>query len=177
MRDGKPVLSGEFPSANPTVDWNGVSSGRYSLTFATADSALTTPVNVPDIILFRASDKRPPIATPLWIPTDKYTVKCGDKLSVRYGTSSAKAHLWCTLWAPDTILWQKWVDASAGMHSIDLRLPDGIKTATLNIATVSEYSQSVENITIEAIDIPDALTVKIESMRNRITPGDTENCR
>lgn len=100
-----------------------MSSGRYSLTFATADSALTTPVNVPDIILFRASDKRPPIATPLWIPTDKYTVKCGDKLSVRYGTSSAKAHLWCTLWAPDTILWQKWVDASAGMHSIDLRLP------------------------------------------------------
>lgn len=174
-RDDKPVLSGEFPSSNPTVDWNGVPSGRYSLTLATADSTLAQSVNVPDIILFRKSDKRPPIATPIWIPTDTYSVKSGDKLSVRYGTSADKSHLWCTLWATDTILWQKWVDATAGMHSIDLRMPEGIRTATLTISTVNDFSQTVENITIKAIDIPDALTVKIESMRDRITPGDTEN--
>lgn len=175
MRDkDEVVMTGSFQSGSPIVDWSKVPSGRYNIEFALADSTLADPVTTSGCILYRLSDKMPPIETALWVPRKSFTGARGTKIEIPYGTTATDSHILVTVWNDLKIVSRKWHTPAAGNHTLSVDVPSDGTNLNVTFATVNDYEFSQASVKVYAKDVASSLDIRIESFRDRIIPGDRE---
>lgn len=151
----------------PNKDWSNIPSGGYEVEI-TAEEADT--VSDTYIYIYRPDDKLPPIENALFVP--ERSIRSGEKLLL--GTSYADSHILYTLWTPDSIIEQRWLTPEQGLFTLDVELPDGVDDATISLFTLYNYEFDQERITVTRPDVARNLKVQIESLRDKVTPGDRE---
>lgn len=168
------VKEGAFSSKSPVVDWSSVKSGIYEITVMAADSTIAMPETSSDIALYRPTDRNIPRKSALWVPVTSYSTTAGTPAKVLYGTSYDDAYTLCTLWGADSILSQQWIHPGNGMHTFDVSLPEGVNSATLTMCNIHDFTKSCSQISITRKDAASRLNITIDSFRDHITPGQTE---
>ena len=171
---GDVVMTGSFQSGSPIVDWSKVPSGRYNIEFALTDSTLADPVTTSGCILYRITDKMPPIETALWVPRKSMTGARGAKVEIPYGTTATGSHILVTVWNDTKIVSRKWHTPTAGNHKLPVEVPADGSTLNVTFATVNDYELSQATVKVYAKDVVSNLNIRIESFRDRIIPGDRE---
>lgn len=151
----------------PNRDWSNVPSGEYKLT-VTAEQADTFIQD--KVAVYRREDKMPPMESALFVPRTDALV--GEEILV--GTSYADSHLLYCLWTPKGIIEKKWICPDKGNFFLSPTLPEGINQATLTLAVMRNYEPSIIEVKVSRPKYPKNLTMKISTMRNRMTPGDCE---
>lgn len=160
------VVSADSIVLHPDESWSNVPSGRYELR-ATSPEADTLRA---DFIFYRFNDPCPPVESALFVPETK--LNSGEKLLI--GTSYPDSHILYTLWTPDEILEQKWLTPQKGNFTLDVVLPEGVDLATLTLSTLRNCRAEVHNVRVARKTRLTNLIVGIESMRNHMTPGESE---
>ncbi len=151
----------------PDASWSNVPSGRYALQIAAedADTVRQNPVYV-----YRLTDKMPPLETALFVP--RGSVSSGDSLLV--GTSYADSHILYTLYTPDGIIEQRTLTPRQGNFTLRPELPEGVDRAQITLLTVRDYAFSEHSVSVTRPDVARRLNIEVESLRDRVTPGDHE---
>lgn len=150
----------------PDSAWSNVPSGVYRLTVSAEDAHPSTY----DIEVYRRSDVMPPSESGLFIPVT--TAEPGSRLLV--GTSFTDSHILMVKYTPDSILEQRWLTPERGNFFVDITLPDSVDNATLSFLTLRDYRFLTRDVSIRRPDVARSLVLKVESMRNRMVPGESE---
>lgn len=164
--------SGRVFTVRDRAGWNSLPSGLYSLTATIdGDPSLADTLHVSRLVVYRLSDKVPPVTTALWCPES--TVASGSPLLL--GSSYAESHIRYTLWSADSIIEQRWIDSDhAGNFTVIPLLPKGVDSATLTLWSVRDYDCTTATVNVRREHVAKSLNVKISSMRDHITAGDRE---
>lgn len=150
----------------PDPDWANIPSGAYNLNVE-AEGAHPSMFQT---CVYRTTDSMPPTENGLFIPVT--ATAPGRKLLV--GTSFADSHILMVKWNADTILEEQWLTPQQGNFFVDITLPDSVNDATLTFHTLRNYRFIEHNVHISRPDAPRSLKVKVESMRNKMIPGESE---
>lgn len=151
----------------PDATWSNVPSGKYALQIAAedADTLRQNPVYV-----YRVDDSMPPVETALFVP--RGSVKAGEPMLV--GTSYADSHILYTLWTPEGIIEQRTLTPGQGNFALRPELPEGVDRAQITLLTLHDYEFSEYVADVTRPDVARRLNIEIESLRDRVTPGDYE---
>ena len=167
-------LSGKTNIANASINASGLKSGMYSLIFTPTDLSLAEPFAISDVILYRNNDVIPPISTPLWIPTTTYTIDSKDtSATIFYGTSFNDCHIDMVICCGNRILSRKWLTPKTGNHTLTLDFPSEYNDLNIYMCVLYNYDYHTTTITISRQET-NAIKIKAETFRDRITPGATE---
>ncbi|MDE7334795.1 MAG: hypothetical protein K2N10_00600, partial [Muribaculaceae bacterium] len=150
----------------PDSSWSNVPSGKYALTVSAADAYPSTY----NIEVYRRSDLMPPSESSMFVPVT--TAEPGSRLLV--GTSYADSHILMVKYTPDSIIEQRWLTPERGNFFVDVTLPDSVNNATISLLTLRDYRFYTRDVSIRRSNIARSLTLKVESMRNRMIPGESE---
>lgn len=161
---GDSTLIAPRPLTGPAVDWSALPSGPATVRFTAAGDTVTCRT-----IFYKPSDKTSPSTELLWTPQD--TLRSDNKLLL--GVHKA-THVLYLLTEKDSVLQQKWLKLDAGMHHLDVKLPDGCENATLRLGAYADYSSSQLNVVVRKPVAPTGISLDIESFRDRLTPGSRE---
>lgn len=156
-------------SITPNEDWSNIPSGEYLLEISADDAAPLKST----VYVYSPDDKMPPLQTALFLP--KHSANAGEKLLV--GTSYADSHILCVMWTPDSIISRQWLSPEQGNFFIPTDLPAGVDEAYFTIFTLRNYEFHEERVRIKRPDVARALNMKVESMRDRVVPGQRETWR
>lgn len=154
----------------PDSKWANVPSGEYRLRIRTEDPAFAEAYVLDRVYVYRPTDKMPPARMALFVPERKLAP--GDKLLA--GTSYSDSHILKTLWDGDNIISQEWLTPEQGNFSLEVTLPDSVKSATLSLATLRNYQTEEISVSIMRPNIPSSLRLKFNSFRDRMVPGERE---
>ncbi len=171
VNGGQIVRNGSFESPNPTVDWNTVPGGCYTIKLTTADGSSDT-LSVNNVGIYRPSDKMPPKDMPIWLPKDKYEVEKSAK--ILFGTSANESHILYTLWNNDGVIEQNWMEKKAGMHILDVTLPANVNEAIVTLFSVNDFRSSCVEMTLKRKDSEQGIAIKASAFRDHLTPGAEE---
>lgn len=151
----------------PNADWTNIPSGEYEVEAVALDA---DTLESGPLYIYRPDDKMPPLQTSLFVP--EHRVKSGEKLLI--GTSYADSHILYILSTPDSIIEQRWLTPKQGISSIAVSLPDGVNDATITLFTLHNYQFEEEHISVTRPDVARNLKIKVESLRDKVTPGQRE---
>lgn len=158
-------------SSAPKLDIAALKSGEYDFIFSIpsqpADSTVITA------IVYRPYDKMPPVESVLWTPSNDITADSNRATAILYG-NSAPTHVLYTLSSDNNIIERRWIKSDAGMHTIDVKLPDSINNATVTLSAVSNSTPSSLGISLKAPVVKPAVRIIAESFRDHVVPGTEE---
>lgn len=163
------TLTSDSPDSlklTPDATWANIPSGTYNVEISAPDAARSNF----HTLVYRRTDAMPPAESALFVPVT--SAKPGDKLLA--GTSFADSHIMLTTWTADSIIDRRWLTPERGNFFIDIDLPAGVNDATMTLHTLRNYSFHTTNVRISRPDVARSLKVEISSMRNHVTPGDSE---
>lgn len=173
--EGETIDSGSFTSPNFTLSTAKLKSGSYTVNFnvAGADSAASTTEK---FILYRASDKVPPVNTPLWVPVSSVTARAGEReVEIAYGSSLKDANILCIAVSSDGRSEQQWLRPDGRNSSVKVAVPRSDERKWLIFTTVSDLQSYTNRVEILPATAGDKLEVTTESFRDKLTPGEREH--
>ena len=169
------VCRGSFNTRLPEVNWSDIAGGLYDIRFYLPSE--TDSVTINSVALYRPSDKRPPIDSPVWAPTGAASiVECNDKgeATFIFGTSAPETHVLLTLSSSGHIIQQRWLKKPPGIHKLLINTPFTTYRATLTLSATYNLKSSTGSITIINPAKEKRLDIITESFRDHITPGSGE---
>jgi 5-hydroxyisourate hydrolase-like protein (transthyretin family) len=173
--DSAVVAAGTFRSDAPTIDVATLPSGVYSLCIVPSDTTLADGVTIDRLVVYRASDSASPDADELlWLPNTTQTISATSGIDVLYATSAPETWIVYALTSGDKLIDKGWIKVASGMHRFTHTLSADCASATLQLASVQGYKQANRQVTFTRENVVQALDISIESFRNRIVPGNTE---
>lgn len=165
------VAAGHVDAGNYSVDWSSIPSGTYTLTVVTADPTSADSCTS-EIRLYNSRLGTMPDNAPMYIPAASVTVPHGSDAELLYGVP-ADTYLYMALAADSTLVSVEGLETTAGFHRMRLTLPEGCEHGRLTIYAVRDAEVFSRTIDIyEPVDRK--LEVEVESFRDRITPGSSE---
>lgn len=171
----KTVHKGRLTSANTTVDWRHITSGRYDISFKTSGDKFSPEKTISNVCLYRNNDKIPPYETILWVPVTDYKLDApNSKAPILYGSTADNCHIEYTVWSNEGIHSQGWLAPGKGNHILNIEYPDSVNDFTVTLRTVNNFTAKTENINISLKNSTPQLKLDIESFRDKITPGEIE---
>lgn len=157
------------------LDISGYASGRYSLVFQPVDTTLASATDSLVTVVYRPGDTLSPLpAQLLWTPATYKAAAADGRATVQYALGNATGWVHYALTTDSVLIDRGAVNAGSGMHTMPVTLPDGVDNAILTLWAVGNYDVSSVQVTVERDKVAPALTVEIESMRDRLVPGATE---
>lgn len=171
---GKPVSEGVFTS--PLLELNAarIASGAYRFKFMVegADSASTADAS---FVLFRATDKRPPVAEHLWTPQRRIVAKAGQKeVEVTVGSAFTNSHILCYAADVNGRIEARWLEIDNANKHIKVPVSAPGEASWLTFATVDSLLSYTSTVKIEPASVNDRLTIATETFRDKIVPGEQE---
>lgn len=151
------------------ADLSSLHSGEYELT--------VTPVGIDadvaraNVTVYNTADTNSPVDALLWAPRN--VIKTGDAAKggeIIYATALADARVLAVTSVGDSIYSQRWLTPRQGINRLNVDIPAGEKSVTVLLAAVNDFKSVQESFTVAVDDPDDALKVRIEHMRDRITP-------
>lgn len=175
---GDSVLSGSFVAPILTLPASGLPSGEYEFRFRLADesgSADDCGDTNARTVIWRADDRRPPVATPLWVPRTLITARPGSRdTKVTIGSTRPGHDILCVVSGPEGEIERRWIKASDGNFTISLPSPSGNGRIWADLSAIDSLKVFSSRVTIQPAEALDRLEITTESFRESITPGTGE---
>lgn len=172
-RDSVVVASGVMSAADRSIDFRLLPSGEYQISFTLDDAALADEYTASTVI-YRSDDRSTPVpGTLLWYPSTSVTVRSGNSGKWIYAVD-CDTYLLVTVWTSDDLISQKWVKANAGMHTLEILLPESIDDANVAVSVTGNHRRSYANLTVKRAGREKGLKFVTESFRDRLRPGEEE---
>ena len=173
--DGETIQKGEFTSPLFKLATDSLESGEYIFKFHIAGSEKTDTA-VFSSILFRLTDRKPPVEKALWIPNDKYTAQAGAKnVDVIYGSSYPGQRLLCIISGSDGLLQKKWLVSDGTNAVVKVLAPKPDERVFVNFLTYRDHTPYIEEVTVIPETQLKKFEIKTETFRNKVTAGDKED--
>lgn len=171
--NGKTVASGSFNTDAAVFDWNVVPSGRYRMK-ALIDGDTDDNAVEAEIILYRESDKLPPVKSALWVPKESQSVTDDLKARILIGTTTG-SWIYYTASSRNSVVATGWVHYQPGMHWLELPMPKE-RDEKLSMTLITVNDGKPESL-MRSFSSPnkDKLKITAVSFRNRIEPGNHEH--
>lgn len=175
---GEIVQRGECSPGKFPLDVDKLASGHYSLRLALNSemkSDLDSPAVTAETVVWRTTDRKPAVKTPLWMPVTEFTAKAGqDSVKVPVGSAYDGSYLYCRVDDGDNLMRAEWIKVSDGIVNVDVQAPDSTERMFLHVVGTHDF-ETVERM---ATIVPQVQTEKVEitteSFRDRMVPGDME---
>ncbi len=175
-RDSTVVAQGTMLPADRKIDFRSLPSGEYDLVFTLESPELADEYKASTVI-YRRDDKSTPVpGTLLWSPSTSVTIK-GDRPGEWLYAVDCDTYLHVTVWTSDDIISQKWVKADAGMHTLDIKLPDTVDEANVSVSATGDYRRSSMALKVKRSGREKGIKFVTESFRDRLLPGGEETWR
>lgn len=159
-----------FTPDSTVVDWSMIAPGTYTLRFMT--DADTTDCG--NIALYNPEINLSPSEDLLWTPQRRLTFEPGEDMSIMLGTLQGKTNVLYTLWSKTGIYEQRWIALDGGLNNIPVELPDGVTEVTASFITTRDMRTQRLDVVLSPKVNPRKITMKVESMRDRLLPGQQE---
>lgn len=169
------VLSSSFPSTNPTVNWKRVKSGEYTLTMRIHGN-LTDSTTYKNIVLYRPKDKKSPVEQSLWMPykpEQSVTLDSDRHTELTYATVKPETYILYTLSDADSIIHREWIKAKAGMHKLNVSVPEKCTKPNVILYTLTDFTPITYSFDLDYGKSP-IVKIIAESFRDRTIPGSNE---
>lgn len=169
------VAQGEFETPELNLSLAGVKSGRYALSFSVTPDFKDSPdckVVTDSLTLWRNSDVKPPVSTPLWVPVTRIVAPKGAKsVKVKVGSSFDDSWILATICTNKKPVKSEWVRVSDGIVEIPVEVPaDNLQTfVELNGMRNLDIKQT--RVVIIPYEQSVKLNVEQHTFRSDITPG------
>ena len=174
-----PVKTGNFDTANPTIDLTSLPSGQYKLKIHILDAEEgEQDVDVERVItLYRKSDKNAPVKDcPLWLTPLQQSVDNKNVGHITIGVSTPKAYIYYVASTADEVIAQGWLNYDKGMHDFTVLLPkEAGKDVTVRLITHYNTKLWEETVTLHNPYKAEAVKITATSFRDKLVPGDTEH--
>ena len=172
--DGKNMGTGEFMSPKFSIDLSGFDSGKYKFTFMLAQEDSVKVESC--MILFRRSDRKPPVRTALWVPESRITVPAGnDGVRVRFGSSFDDSWILCQTASVDGLLDSRWIRVTDGITDIKVPAPGATKRIRVILTAMHDLEASQRTVEILPHASIEKFTVETLSFRDKVRSGDKES--
>ncbi|MDE6681812.1 MAG: hypothetical protein K2J87_00120, partial [Muribaculaceae bacterium] len=135
-------------------------------------------ISTTSFVVWRESDKVPPVSTPLWLPETQMVVKPEDikdgKVKIRVGSSYPDSYLYAEIADMKGVYDRRWLHVSEGMVEIPVKAPASSERVKISLSGM----HNLEDKRSSVILIPEiqmkGLDIKAESFRDRLVPGARE---
>lgn len=168
-------VSGTIKSGYITGLLGELPAGCYTARFATADTTLAAPVDNVTFILYRPDAGISPVKSPLWVPVDRAVADADGKAEIVFGSDTDGAWIWLAVTDDEArLIENRWIRSRKGMQNITVNLPANALIGTVSLRSLHNYQSYSEEITLLPASSQKKLELKIETFRDRVTPGDLE---
>lgn len=178
LKTGKAVASVQLPAGETVwnTDWNKLSSGAYRIVASALDDKGFEIEASQNIVLYSAQDKKPPVASHLWVPEKEIVCEAEQEATVRFGSSDKPGYLFYVLYDSQQII----LSGQTALHnkctSLKFFYSKGYDPELqLQIFTVKEGKLYRDDVRIVRNEPERRLTISAQSFRDRIQPGDREH--
>ncbi|MDE5789816.1 MAG: hypothetical protein K2H96_01115 [Muribaculaceae bacterium] len=181
--DSLVVASGEFESGKFPFDFAELKSGSYVAEFSLASSFdventagdETADLATCSFVVWRESDRVPPVATPLWLPETTVIVipeliKNG-KVKVRVGSSYPDSYIFAEIADMNGVYDSQWIKVSEGIVEIAVKSPGADERVKITLSGMHDLQDRRESVTLIPEIQTKGLEIKVESFRDRLVPG------
>lgn len=166
------TLSGSFTAPTLNIPAAEIPSGKYTLAVAlAADPGISDTAS---IVFYRPSDKNVPVATPLWVPDDKYYGKAGSNVAIRFGNSYPDSYILCVTSDVNGVVDRKWLKTNGKLQSMDVRTPASDNKVWLKLFGCHDLDNAERTVQVFADEALTKLKIKTVSFRDNIVPGSRE---
>lgn len=173
----RPALTGAFTSNVETVldSWKSLASGAYKLVLSARDDQGREVTAEKVIILFSASDKRPPVYSPVWIYRQNTEFDAAHPAVFYFGTSEKDAYVMMDVFNGTKRLSHKVLNLSDSIVRFDYPYKEEYgKGLTVSFAFVKNGNLYQETVKLTK-RLPDrTLTMKWDVFRDKLRPGQEE---
>lgn len=173
----RPVLTGTFTSNVETVldSWNSLASGAYKLVLSARDDQGREVTVEKVIILFSASDKRPPVYSPVWVYSRNTGFDAAHPAVFYFGTSEKDAYVMMDVFDGAKRLENKVLHLNDSIVRFDYpykeKYGNGLVVSFAFVKNGELYQEAVK-LTKRAPD--NRLTMKWDVFRDKLRPGQQE---
>lgn len=175
---GKTVLSGSCKSGAFKPDFSSLPSGSYKLNFSmTADMKATAECENTEVttILWRESDKVPPIETALWTPVTEITMQPGQKdVTVKVGSSYKDSYIFALIDDGSSEVRREWIEVSDGFAKMRLDAPATDKRLFVSLTGMHDLDSETSRIDVIPAQQEEKVEIVTESFRDKLEPGAKE---
>lgn len=159
-----------FTPDSTLVDWSMIAPGTYTLRFMT--DADTTECD--NIALYNPGINVSPSEELLWTPDRSLTFEPGADMEILLGTLQGKTNVLYTLWSKTGVYEQRWSALEGGLNNIPVVLPDDVTEVTASFITTRDMRTQRLDVVLSPKVNPRKITMKVESMRDKLLPGQQE---
>lgn len=171
-----PAMTGTFTSnKDMQLNWKNVPSGAYVLKVSLKDNQGKEVTAESKMILFSLEDKRPPVASPIWLYGENLQFDATHPAVFYFGTSEKDAYVLMNVLCGDQLLESKVLNLSDSITRFEYpyreSYGDGV---AVNFCLVRNGQVYQEQVRLEK-RLPDkTLTMKWDVFRDKLRPGQKE---
>ena len=170
--DAKEVTSGRFTSPVLNLPVGKLPSGEYKLCFKLPGDTLSTDEKV---VLWRDSDAKPPVTTPLWVPQTEFTVAEGaPTVDVKVGSSYKGSWILCIVSDESRVLERRWLAVNGENTVLTVEAPEGEAPRYVNLIGMHDHKAKTEKLKLTPEAANRKMKVTTLSFRDKISAGDRE---
>lgn len=173
-QQGKVAAEGSFDIIKEEkVDWHKLASGSYRLRLL-LDGDADDKSSEATVVLYRESDKQPPVEGALWIPKASQSVTASGNARFLIG-NRVESYFYYTANSRDKVESEGWVHYTPGMHWMELPIP-AAKDEILDICIYCINDGKISNEKLH-FNAPAKNEVKVNmvSFRDKLQPGSREH--
>ena len=180
-KDGKEITSGQFMSPMLRIASDLLPSGKYELSFKLRDEENGTLNAAEDeataeLTVFRASDRVPPVATPLWVTDYRIVAPKGAKsVKVKVGSSYDNSYIFAQICNSRVLLKSEFVKVSNGFVEIPVTVSTDDEQVFVNLFGERDLTMKQASVKIIPWEQDQKLKIETVTFRDRIDPGAKEN--
>lgn len=170
---GKKVASGSFTSPTLSIPASKLPSGSYTLKAWLPDqkSAFKADTLSRTFAAWRLTDRKPPVATSLWIPRTRIVAKPGQKkVKVRVGESYPDNWILMAFSDNSGLIEHKWIRPKGGIVEVELPVPADNDRVFANFSGLYDFTSLQKAVMVCPASADSQLTVETSSFRNKLNP-------
>lgn len=146
--------------------------GVYDLTVLPADTALAQPVTLGDLPVYSMNGACP-LDKAMWIPVNSFATDNGS-CRITLGSARDDAHILVVEAVDSTVTSTRFIKPGAGMHSLDIKVPDTCKQASVLFYSVYDWKPLSKTVTIKNTRHDYPIDITVNTLRDKVNAGDDE---
>lgn len=176
--DSTSVVEGEFNSPILQLSGDQLRSGTWRGQFSMEDESGKESVAEVVFTVWRETDIEVPVEKALWVPEKRIIASAeSGKVKVRFGSPYKGQNILCIISNCRKELDRRWIVSDGKMTSIEVEAPADTSRIYVNLATVRNFKDESEAVTILPASERRKLNVKVESFRDKLTSNTRESWR
>lgn len=175
---GATVASGSFESPKFSPDFASIPSGRYAFRFSVSPDFKADgvcDVACDSVTVWRADDKVPPVATPLWVPRTTVNLPAGARsVRIPVGSSYDDSYILAQISDCGDSVRDEWLKVSDGFANLTLDAPASDNRTYVELVGIRDLRRENCTVTVIPHEQTEKLAIEAVTFRDRIEPGAEE---